>query len=101
MLNRVHAKGTVEGDRVAWADGVDIGVGAALTTGLAAEVVFEDLLTLGGHVATSVLADVASANLFTVHLEPVKGVVSAHGGGESYDRSGGLHFGRICSEWFG
>lgn len=101
MLNRVHAKGTGEGNRITRADGVDISVGAALTARLAAEVVLEDLLTLGGHVASSVLADVASADLLTVHLEPVERVVSAHSGGKSDNGSGGLHFEGICSEMVG
>ena len=93
VLDRVHAKGTEERDLVTSANGVDVGVGAAGTTGLATEVILEDLLALGGQVAASVLADVSPAitNDLAVDLEPVKGVVTAHSDGQSQDGSSGLH----------
>jgi hypothetical protein len=93
VLDRVHAKGSKEGDLVTSSDGVDIGVGAAGTTGLATEVVLENLLALGGHVTASVFADVLPpvANDLAVDLELVEGVVTAHSDGQSQDGSSGLH----------
>lgn len=93
VLDRVHAEGTKEGNLVTSADSVDVGVGAAGTARLATEVVLEDLLTLGGHVPASVLADVLPSltNDFSVDLELVEGVVTAHSDGQSQDGSSGLH----------
>ena len=93
VLDRVHAEGTEEGDLVTGADGVDVGVGAAGSAGLATEVVLEDLLALGGHVTASVLADVlpSVADDLAVNLELVEGVVTAHSDGQSQDGSSGLH----------
>lgn len=93
VLDRVHAECTKEGNLVTSADGVDIGVGSAGTAGLATEVILEDLLTLGGHVAASVLTDVlpSVANDLAVDLELVESVVAAHSDGQSKDGSGSLH----------
>lgn len=94
MLDGVHAVGAEELDLVAGADGVDIGLSTALSARLAAEVVLEDLLALGGHVAASVLADVLPglANGLAVDLELVEGVVSLNSGGQRQDGSSSLHF---------
>lgn len=93
VLDRVHAKGAEERDLVTCADGVDIGVGTAVSAGLAAEVVLKDLLAFGGHVAAGVLADVLPglANLLAVDFEPVEGVMGGHSGGQGQDGSGSLH----------
>jgi hypothetical protein len=93
VLDGCHAEGAEEHDLVACADGVDLSVGTAVSAGLAAEVVLEDLLAFGGHVAASVLADVlpSLANDFAVDLELIKGVVATHSDGQSQDGSGGLH----------
>ena len=93
MLNGVHAVGAEELDLVASTDSVDIGVGTALSARLAAEVVLEDLLALGGHVAASVLADVLPrlTDGLTVDLELVEGVVGTNGDGQRQDGSSSLH----------
>jgi tetrahydromethanopterin S-methyltransferase subunit F len=93
VLDRVHAKCTEERDLVTSANGVDVGVGAAGTTGLAAEVVLKNLLTLCRHVSAGVLSDVlpSVADDLAVDLELVEGVVTAHSDGQSQDGSSGLH----------
>ena len=93
MLDGGHAEGAKEHDLVAGADGVDISVGTALSARLAAEVVLEDLLALGGHVAASVLADVLPgfADGLAVDLELVEGVVGTNGDGQRQDGSSSLH----------
>jgi hypothetical protein len=93
VLDGSHAEGTKEHDLIASTDGVDLSVGTAVSTRLAAEVVLEDLLALGGHVATSVLADVLPSltNKFAIDLELVEGVVATHSDGQSQDGSGSLH----------
>lgn len=97
VLDGVHAEGAEERDLVAGADGVDISVGTAVSARLAAEVVLEDLLALGGHVAASVLANVLPglADLLAVDLEPVEGVVATHSDGQRQDGSGSLHIERV------
>lgn len=104
MLDGGHAEGTEEGDLVTSANGVYIGVGTAVSARLATEVVLKDLLTLGGHVTASVLADVlpALADGLAVDLELVEGVVRTRSDGKSQDRSSSLHFERVkdCCLWF-
>jgi len=93
VLDGVHAVGAEEHDLVAGADGVDISLSTALSARLAAEVVLENLLALGGHVAASVLTDVLPglADSLAVDLELVEGVVSANSDGQCQDGSSGLH----------
>ena len=93
MLDGGHAVGAEEHDLVASADGVDIGLSTALSARLAAEVVLEDLLALGGHVAASVLADVLPGltDSLAVDLDLVEGVVGANSDGQRQDGSSGLH----------
>lgn len=93
MLDGGHAVGAEEHDLVAGADGVDISVGTAVSARLATEVVLEDLLTFGGHIAASVLADVLPglADGLAVDLELVEGVVGANSDGQRQDGSSGLH----------
>jgi hypothetical protein len=97
VLNGVHAVGAKEGDLVASADGVDLGLGTICSARLATEVVLKDLLTLGGHVAASVLADVlpALANNLAIDLELVEGVVGAHSDGQRQHGSSSLHVERM------
>jgi hypothetical protein len=101
VLNGGHAKGAKEGDLVASADGVDLGLRTAVSARLATEVVLEDLLTLGGHVAASVLADVlpALADDLAVDLELVEGIVSTHSDGQRQHESSRLHLGRVIRDW--
>lgn len=93
MLDGGHAEGAKEHDLVAGADGVDISVGTAVSARLAAEVVLENLLALGGHVAASVLADVLPrlSDELAVDLELVEGVVGASSDGQRQDGSSSLH----------
>jgi hypothetical protein len=94
MLDGVHAVGAEELDLVAGADGVDISLSTALSARLAAEVVLENLLALGGHVTASVLADVLPglADRLTIDLDLVEGVVGLNSGGQRQDGSSSLHF---------
>lgn len=93
MLDGSHAVGAEEHDLVASADGVDVSVGTAVSARLATEVVLEDLLTLGGHVAASVLADVLPGltDGLAVDLELVEGVMGANSDGQRQDGSSSLH----------
>ena len=93
MLDGGHAVGAEKHNLVAGADGVDIGLSTALSARLAAEVVLEDLLALGGHVAASVLADVLPGltDSLAVDLDLVEGVVGANSDGQRQDGSSGLH----------
>lgn len=93
VLDGGHAEGAEEHDLVAGADGVDISVGTAVSARLAAEVVLENLLALGGHVAASVLADVLPrlSDELAVDLELVEGVVGASSDGQRQDGSSSLH----------
>jgi hypothetical protein len=97
VLNGVHAVSAKEGDLVAGADGVDLSFGTICSTRLATEVVLKDLLTLGGHVAASMLADVlpALANDLAIDLELVEGVVGAHSDGQRQHGSSSLHVERV------
>lgn len=98
VLDGVHAEGAKEGDLVTSANSVDLGVGTAVTTGLATEVVLKDLLALGRHVAASVLTDVlpVAADGLAVDLELAESVVAAHSDGQSEDGSSSLHFEGSC-----
>lgn len=97
MLDGGHAEGAEERDFVTSADGVDISVGTAVSARLATEVVLKDLLTLGGHVTASVLADVLPAltDGLAVDLELVEGIVRTRSNGKSQDGSSSLHFERL------
>lgn len=104
MLDGVHAVGAEELDLVASADGVDISLGTALSARLAAEVVLEDLLALGGHVAASVLADVLPGltHGLAIDLDLVEGVVGLNSGGQRQDGSSSLHLeGSDVISWVG
>jgi hypothetical protein len=104
VLNGGHAKCAKEGDLVAGTDGVDLSLRTAFSARLATEVVLEDLLALGGHVAASVLADVlpALADDLAVDLELVEGVVGADSDGQRQHGSSRLHLGRVVRDmvWF-
>lgn len=95
MLDRSHAKGTLEVDLIASAHGQDLGVGTAVATRLATEVVLQDLLTLGRHVSARVLTDISPVGAldFAVDGNLREGVVGTGNRGQRQKMTSVFHVG--------